>query len=64
MLVKDLYEVIYDFENLTILSTVPVQEAWQGKAAQLPLRYMNREVKSILCIAVEFNDAGMVITIK
>lgn len=64
MLVKDLYEVIYDCENLTIFSKVPVQETWQGKAAHLPLRYINREVKSILCIAVGFNGAGMLITIK
>lgn len=63
MLVKDLIELIAVCEVLIIIAKNP-QESWEGKVADLPLKYMNQEISLILSTKVGYNSTGITIAIK
>ena len=64
MLVKDLIELIDDFEEVTIFYSDSSQEAWTGKVPCLPLRFMNQKVDLIFSTTVKFSGSKIIMIIK
>lgn len=64
MLVKDLIELIGDYEELIIRSNGSSRETWQGKSSCLPSKYMNHEITLILSTIVKYNNTGIIICIE
>lgn len=64
MTVKEIFKLIHSNENVSINDKKDIFNCWSGKGKNIPLRYCNCEVEDISSESLDYDDSGLIITIK